>query len=334
MHSVAEVTAAITQPVSTRLEDNEELRRPWAWRFAEMQRARLLVGFDNRFGGAILAVAAANVLTASGVNVFYAGEATTGVLSAVRSGTQGRLLDQSDPQPQSPGIRGLQVQCRRRRSRRPGDHRSDHRPGRGDHQGRPATDCNHPDRSCATPAMPSPLAATSSSAGVNSTAWTPTKSSPATLPIRDWWWSSTPSTGPAGCICTASSASKPADRLIFLRDTSDPTFGGIAPEPSSENIQPVRQALADRPEPLKLGMIIDPDADRIRFTDGANDIDMNHFGATAYHYLHEGKGGGGWWPKLSPPATSPMPWPRDWARRFLRAGWALRSSSRSSAEPW
>ncbi|HSH14179.1 MAG TPA: phosphoglucomutase, partial [Desulfurivibrionaceae bacterium] len=83
------------------------------------------------------------------------------------------------------------------------------------------------------------------------------------------------------------------ERLIFLRDTSDPTFGGIAPEPSCENLRPVRQVLADRPEPLKLGMIIDPDADRIRFTDGANDIDMNRFGAAAYHYLHESKGGRG-----------------------------------------
>jgi phosphomannomutase len=80
------------------------------------------------------------------------------------------------------------------------------------------------------------------------------------------------------------------DRLLFLRDTDDPTFGGIAPEPSAENLQPVRQVLAGRPEPLKLGMIIDPDADRIRFTDGVNDIDMNRFGAAAYYYLHEGKG--------------------------------------------
>jgi phosphomannomutase len=36
-------------------------------------------------------------------------------------------------------------------------------------------------------------------------------------------------------------------------------------------------------------MIIDPDADRIRFTDGLEDIEMNKFGAAAYHYLHEHK---------------------------------------------
>jgi len=41
---------------------------------------------------------------------------------------------------------------------------------------------------------------------------------------------------------------------------------------------------------FKIGAIIDPDADRIRFTDGATEISMNQFGAMAYHFLHEYKG--------------------------------------------
>jgi phosphomannomutase len=82
----------------------------------------------------------------------------------------------------------------------------------------------------------------------------------------------------------------PADRLIVLRDTADPTFGGIAPEPSSTNMQPVMKTLATRQEPLKIGAIIDPDGDRIRFTDGTIEISMNQFGAMAYHFLHEIKG--------------------------------------------
>ncbi len=80
------------------------------------------------------------------------------------------------------------------------------------------------------------------------------------------------------------------DRLILLRHTADPTFGGIAPEPSSANLAGVLAALAGRPEPLKIGAIIDPDADRIRFTDGQREIGMNQFGAMAYHYLHTEKG--------------------------------------------
>jgi phosphomannomutase len=41
---------------------------------------------------------------------------------------------------------------------------------------------------------------------------------------------------------------------------------------------------------LRLGAIIDPDGDRIRFTDGAMEISMNQFGAMSYHFLHEIKG--------------------------------------------
>ena len=80
------------------------------------------------------------------------------------------------------------------------------------------------------------------------------------------------------------------DRLIQLRDTSDVTFNGIAPEPSSANIAGVVETLVERNEPLKVGAIIDPDGDRIRFTDGSVEISMNQFGAMAYHFLHEGKG--------------------------------------------
>ena len=80
------------------------------------------------------------------------------------------------------------------------------------------------------------------------------------------------------------------ERLIQLRDTSDVTFDGIAPEPSSENMAAVTAALASRTEKYKLGAIIDPDGDRIRFTDGTTEISMNQFGAMAYHFLHENKG--------------------------------------------
>lgn len=74
-------------------------------------------------------------------------------------------------------------------------------------------------------------------------------------------------------------------RLVLLRGDDDPTFGGIAPEPSSANIQMVTDLLAQRKETLKLGAIIDPDGDRIRFTDGTTEISMNQFGAMVYHFL-------------------------------------------------
>jgi len=78
-------------------------------------------------------------------------------------------------------------------------------------------------------------------------------------------------------------------RLILLRENADVTFGGVAPEPSTANMREVVQVLLDREEPLRLGAIIDPDGDRIRFTDGKTEISMNQFGAMAYHFLHEHK---------------------------------------------
>ncbi len=37
---------------------------------------------------------------------------------------------------------------------------------------------------------------------------------------------------------------------------------------------------------FKLGVIMDPDGDRIRFADGTIQIPMNYFGAMAFHFLH------------------------------------------------
>ncbi|MGI9536897.1 MAG: phosphoglucomutase [Desulfocapsaceae bacterium] len=79
------------------------------------------------------------------------------------------------------------------------------------------------------------------------------------------------------------------DKLEHLRGEPDVTFGGIAPEPSSENMSRVTDRLQRSQKKLKIGAIIDPDADRIRFTDGTSEISMNQFGAMAYHFLHEYK---------------------------------------------
>ncbi|MDR3090166.1 MAG: phosphoglucomutase [Desulfobulbaceae bacterium] len=85
-------------------------------------------------------------------------------------------------------------------------------------------------------------------------------------------------------------AGQGGERARFLRADADVTFGGIAPEPSAANLHGVVAALRERKEPLKLGAIIDPDGDRIRFTDGLREITMNQFGAMAYHFLHQYKG--------------------------------------------
>jgi len=74
-------------------------------------------------------------------------------------------------------------------------------------------------------------------------------------------------------------------KIKYLRTEDDYLFGGIPPEPSAKNIKPVMDALKGVRSKFKLGVIMDPDGDRIRFTDGEMDITMNHFGAMALHFL-------------------------------------------------
>ena len=69
--------------------------------------------------------------------------------------------------------------------------------------------------------------------------------------------------------------------LITLRNEDDSLFGGIAPEPSSKNLEKVRKVLDESKSWFRLGAIFDPDGDRIRFYDGTREIDMNQFGAIA-----------------------------------------------------
>ncbi len=79
-------------------------------------------------------------------------------------------------------------------------------------------------------------------------------------------------------------------KASYLRTSDDQLFGGIAPEPSEKNMEGVEQVLKWNSALLKLGVIMDPDGDRIRFSDGKVQIPMNYFGAMALHFLHIQKG--------------------------------------------
>lgn len=80
------------------------------------------------------------------------------------------------------------------------------------------------------------------------------------------------------------------DKIKYLRTNDDYLFGGIAPEPSEKNMQGVDELLKKSGAALKLGVIMDPDGDRIRYSDGTMQIPMNYFGAMALHFLHVHKG--------------------------------------------
>jgi phosphomannomutase len=86
----------------------------------------------------------------------------------------------------------------------------------------------------------------------------------------------------------------PADilgtKIILLRTEDNYLFGGVAPEPSAKNMKGVEEILRESGARFKIGVIMDPDGDRIRFADHTIQIPMNYFGAMALHFLHVHKG--------------------------------------------
>jgi phosphomannomutase len=287
--SVSRVALAIGEMYREAATDQDLREALGVASLAEAQERGCLLGYDNRFGGAILAESVAGVLTGLGFKVYEAGESTTGVLSAglleLRAAFSVNLTPSHNPLdyggfkfnaadggPAAPLLTDL-ITARANQNiaagrsieapaqpelRRPCDALDlwfafvrRHRDQHGlDHQAMIDNFFRDPRLAVAIDAVH----------------------------------------GASRVHLRRLFDNRDSDRLIFLRDQADPTFGGIAPEPSAANLKPAMETLKARPEPLKLGMIIDPDADRIRFTDGAIEIDMNRFGAAAYYYLHEDKG--------------------------------------------
>ncbi|PIE56572.1 MAG: phosphoglucomutase [Desulfobulbus propionicus] len=294
--SVAFVTAAIVQ-MYMEAENTPSIQQALGVKtFSQLQQRGCVVGFDNRFGGPQLAMAAMRVLAKNGIRLFYAGEATTGALSAsvLRRNAACSLNMTPSHNPLEYG--GVKYN---------------------------AADAG-PAEAILTETitrLARELVASGTSPLIPDTLSGEIADLPEVEPedaLTSWQELVRANHHYHGiaydrlleqlakrdevvlcvdCVHGASRshirrllANPPADRLLLLRDTADPTFGGVAPEPSSNNLQPVLQALATRKEPLKIGAVIDPDGDRIRFTDGEVEISMNQFGAMAYHFLHEVKG--------------------------------------------
>lgn len=77
-----------------------------------------------------------------------------------------------------------------------------------------------------------------------------------------------------------------SSKIKYLRTEDNYLFGGVAPEPSEKNMLEVEKVLKESKARFRLGVIMDPDGDRIRHTDGLMQIPMNYFGAVALHFLH------------------------------------------------
>ena len=82
-------------------------------------------------------------------------------------------------------------------------------------------------------------------------------------------------------------------KISYLRTEDDYLFGGVAPEPSEKNMAGIDSHLNKSSARFKLGVIMDPDGDRVRYSDGNVQVPMNYFGAIALHFLHVHKGIGG-----------------------------------------
>ena len=78
--------------------------------------------------------------------------------------------------------------------------------------------------------------------------------------------------------------------IHYLRTDDDYLFGGATPEPSEKNMEGLERILGRSGAAFKLGVVMDPDGDRIRFSDGRMQIPMSYFGAMTLHFLHVHKG--------------------------------------------
>lgn len=289
--SIACVTAAIVKMYQVAESDEALLTSLGVQSLEDARQRGCVLGHDNRFGGELLATVVAKILTDNGFMVHYAGESTTGALSAAVLELKaafsinltpshnpleygGYKFNAADAGPAAAEITGTITQFARDIVESDFD-----------------IDC----------AGISDLTA-ESLAGVNRiqalNCWKSLVRKNSDLHgldydriIKDY--------ALANDAIVAIDSVHGASRIdisvlleaqknigyLGLRDEADVTFGGIAPEPSSANIKGVHELLAGRSEKYKIGAIIDPDGDRIRFTDGRQEISMNQFGAMAYHFL-------------------------------------------------
>lgn len=289
LHSVGQVAQAIVTMYHDLDQDNSLAPALGVNTFAEVQQRGAVVGFDNRFGGNLLAQRVIEVLTTNGITVHYAHEATTGTLSAATLIVQAAFSVNLTPSHNPLEYAGFKFNA------------ADAGPAAAEITSRITENARKLIAEGKSPALNPDATLVKQCDALG--CWQELMAKGVSLHGLDYakiiaaFHAASDCVVAVDCVHGASRVhmrslfgNKPSDRLILLRDQPDPTFGGVAPEPSSPNMRQVLATLQSRPEPFKLGVIIDPDADRIRFSDGFLEIDMNLFGGMAFHYLHEKKG--------------------------------------------
>ncbi|MCX5864648.1 MAG: phosphoglucomutase [Deltaproteobacteria bacterium] len=289
LHTVGLVTQAIVALYRNLDQDNSLAASLGVSSFKEAQQRGAVLGYDNRFGGQLMAERVIEVLTSNGITVHYAHEATTGTLSAAVLILQAAFSINLTPSHNPLEYAGFKFNA------------ADAGPAASEITNRITENARQLVTEGKTPALSPDQALVQQCDAL--VCWQELVTRGASLHGLNYseiiaaLHAASDCVVAVDCVHGASRVhmrslfgNQPSEHLLLFRDQADPTFGGVAPEPSSTNMHKVMTTLQQRPEPLKLGVIIDPDADRIRFTDGTVEIDMNLFGGMAFHYLHEKKG--------------------------------------------
>ncbi len=296
IRSVSFVTAAIVQLYIDSENDQELKNELGIDSLEEARKQGCVVGFDNRFAGEVLAKAVVDVLTENGFTVHYAGESTTGVLSAALLELKAAFSINLTPSHNPMQYGGFKYNA------------ADGGPAQAEltsritENGRKIIQENHSSLvsfqktgSLENNGLVHPFNSLDSWKDIvgknreihgidfNQVINLFNENEEMVVVIDSVH-------GASRLHIQSLFNDSTNNRLLHLRGEADVTFGGIAPEPSSVNLRTVVEKLSEKKERLKLGAIIDPDGDRIRFTDGETEISMNQFGAMAYHFIHEVKG--------------------------------------------
>ncbi len=297
--TVVQVTKAIVKLYKTFQDDKELAALLGVESFEAACKRGCVVGFDNRFAGELLAIQVVKVLLDAGFSVKYAGETTTGVLSAVVLQQQcafsinltpshnpfeygGFKFNAADAGPAASSITELITRYAREFVEL--------------EKNEPVPVLWSVDEMEAHPnlqpvdSFASWIAQVEAGEALHGVSLQETTTAARCNPDFFLAVDSVHGASRLHIERLYAGDGEVAANLGLLRSTADVTFAGISPEPSSKNMAAVKALLQQRPEKLKLGAIIDPDGDRIRFTDGETEISMNQFGAMAYHFLHEKKG--------------------------------------------
>ncbi|MBW6520238.1 MAG: phosphoglucomutase [Desulfoarculaceae bacterium] len=297
VRSVSFVTAAIVELYQALDKEQELASFLGVTSLQEAQGKGCVVGFDNRFGGEVLAAAVIEVLVRAGFTVHYAGESTTGVLSAALLELGAAFSINLTPSHNPLEYGGFKYNA------------ADAGPAASELTDRITANARRIIEANASSlvSLTAPLVPPAQRTDIHPfdalASWKALVRRNVTvhgLELDTIMAAFQENHDLCVVIDSVHGASRlhvaplfegdAGGRLIHLRADDDVTFGGIAPEPSSVNMQQVGETLQARAERLKIGAIIDPDGDRIRFTDGSVEISMNQFGAMAYHFLHEVKG--------------------------------------------